>query len=496
MEITAVIDPVTRIEGHLKISVDVDTVNGVQQVVQARATGSLFRGFENILVGRDPRDGQHITERICGVCPVAHGMAAVLALDSAFGITVPSNARIMRNLVSASNFIDSHILHFYLLALPDFLDGPAKPPWQPTWRVDKRFSGEQTEHLLGHYLKAIEMRRKAHEMGAVFGGRLPHPPAYIPGGFTANPRSERIAMFKNYLAELIPFITDVYLPDVEALAIRYPEYFSIGVGTGNLLSFGVFNLNAAGDQKLLQRGHIPEGGTVQPVDQAEITEHVTYSWYDDATNGLTPAAGETMPQKPKGDAYSWLKAPRYNGKSYEVGPLARMMVSGDYTNGISVMDRHRSRAFEALKIIEAMQGWVDSLVPDGDVYVENTIPQTAEAHGLTEAPRGALGHWVKIENQKISRYQVITPTTWNSSPRDSAGAPGALEQALLGAPVENASEPIEVMRIIHAFDPCLDCAVHVIRPKADAKIFSISHTHGEDDGHVHHHAATDGQEHS
>ena len=258
MKVTASFDPVTRIEGHLLVEVEFDTVNGIQQVVNVQAGGVMFRGIENILVGRDPRDAQHITQRICGVCPVAHGMAAVKALDAACGVTVPANARIMRNLVNAANFIESHILHFYLLTLPDFIAGPAMPPWQAEWNVDRRFDPKASEALLAGYLKALEMRRKGHEMGALFGGRLPHPPAYIAGGFTANPRPERIAGYRAYLNELIGFIQDRYMPDAELLASQYSDYLGLGRGYGNLLAYGVFDLDDTGERQLFAGGHVVE----------------------------------------------------------------------------------------------------------------------------------------------------------------------------------------------------------------------------------------------
>ena len=248
------IDPVTRLEGHLKIEVTVNEVKGQQQVVDARATGTLFRGFEQMLVGRDPRDAQHITQRICGVCPVPHGMASVMAQDAAFRVTPPANARIMRNLVLGANFVQSHILHFYHLTALDYIDGPAMPPWQPSWKADKRITGRRPTTLVNHYVTAIDMTRKAHEMGALFGGRMPDPAAYIAGGFTTTPRADRISKYKAYLNELIPFIQNVYLPDVAALRAAYSDYDSIGRGYGNLLAFGVFDLDSDGESKLLKRG--------------------------------------------------------------------------------------------------------------------------------------------------------------------------------------------------------------------------------------------------
>lgn len=498
----ATIDPVTRLEGHLKIEVTIDTVNQVQQVVEARATGTLFRGFESILVNRAPGDAPHITQRICGVCPVSHGMAAVTALDKAANTTVPNNARIMRNLVLGSNFVQSHILHFFHLAAGDFINAPGIPPLTPGWSVDKRIGGTTLDKIIADYLTALDMRRKAHEMGSIFGGRMPHPPTFIPGGCTAQPTATKIAKFKSYLAELISFIQNTYIPDVQAVGAVYSDYAGIGRGHGNLLAYGVFDLDSTGNTKLLARGRSLNGSTtVQTVDVAQIAEHVKYSWYADSTNNLNPSAGVTTPTYPKTDAYSWLKSPRYGGAPYETGALARMWANGDYRAGISVIDRHVARALEALKVAQAMQTWVDQLAPGQPVYQAPVAPVTATAYGLTEAPRGAIGHWLSIASSKISQYQVITPTCWNASPRDTAGVRGPIEQALIGTPVQDTSQPIEVLRVIHSFDPCLSCAVHVMRPSEGAIIFAIGHYHGEEviythdhgDGHTHSH---DGHEHT
>lgn len=466
-----IIDPVTRLEGHLKIEVTVDKVNGKQQVVDARATGTLFRGFEQILVGRDPQDAQHITQRICGVCPVPHGLASVMAQDQAFKVTPPNNARVMRNLVLGANFVQSHILHFYHLAAMDYIEGPGMPPWQPSWNVDKRITGSAANTLVNHYVTAIDMTRKAHEMGALFGGRMPDPPTYIAGGFTTTPRADRLTKFKTYLNELIPFITNVYLPDVAALKKAYTDYTAIGGGYGNLLAFGVFDLDSTGNNKLLKRGLTVNGGqAANPVDLNQITETVKYSWYNNSSTNLKPASGQTLPQYPKSGAYSWLKAPRYAGTPYEVGALARMWVNGDYRQGISVMDRHQARAQETLKIAQALQSWVNQIQVNGAVYTRPRIPATASSFGLTEAPRGALGHWIQMASGKISRYQIITPTCWNASPRDDAGKLGPIEKALINTPVISVDQPIEVLRVIHSFDPCLSCAVHVSRPNEKAKV--------------------------
>jgi hydrogenase large subunit len=461
------LDPVTRLEGHLKVDVAIE--GGV--VVEARASGTLFRGFENILANRNPWDAPHITQRICGVCPIPHGQAAVLALDNAANKAIPTNGRVLRNLVLAANFVQSHILHFYHLAALDFLDGPAMGPWQPGWAVDRRFDQATTNALVGHYVAALAMTRKAHEMGAIFGGRMPLAPAYVPGGFTSSVQASQIDLFRSYCNELLAFIQDVYLPDVHALGTVYSDYFNVGVGYGNLLAYGVFELNPTGSSKLLRSGRVAAGAkAVQTVSTTAITEKVTYSWYSDSTNNLNPDNGSTVPVQPKGQAYSWLKAPRYSGQPYETGALARMWVNGDYQRGISVMDRHLARAYEALKIAKAIPGWLSQLVAGQSAYSTYITPKQASGIGLTEAPRGALGHWVRINEGKIARYQIITPTCWNASPADDLGRRGPLEQALLGTPVQDSEQPIEVLRVIHSFDPCLSCAVHVMRPKSGARI--------------------------
>ena len=482
MATVTVIDPVTRVEGHLKVEVTIDTVGGVLQVTDAKCTGTLFRGFENILKGRDPKDAIYLTERICGVCPVSHGLAASLALESAAGLTVPANARIMRNLVLASNFIQSHILHFYLLSALDYITPPASAPWTPSWNVDlMRSSGLQ--QIVDNFTRAVTMRRKAHEMAAIFGGRMPMPPAFQAGGFTTKPTAAMISQFRNYLSELTDFIELDYLPDVQLLQSVYAEYANVGRGHGNLMAYGVFDLTDGGTTKLLKRGYVTNAApaSVQAVATGNISEQVTYSWYADSTNNKNPAGGSTVTVDPasKRKAYSWLKAPRYSGMPMETGPLARMWVNGDYRSGISVMDRHLARAQEALKVAYAMQDWLSQLAVGGAVYSSYAIPYSKSGIGLTEAPRGAIGHWLATsatttqsptKGPAIANYQVITPTCWNASPRDGKGVRGPIEQALVGTKVGNAAQPIEVLRVIHSFDPCLSCAVHVMRPEADKPV--------------------------
>lgn len=463
MATLSIIDPVTRIEGHLRIDITVDVKGGVQQIVDAKSVGTLFRGFEKILVGRDPRDAAHITQRICGVCPVAHAQASVLAQDNALGTKIPANARILRNLVNAANFIDSHLLSFYLLTLPDYIAGAAPmPPFTPGWTNDRRFDAATEKQLAANTVAAIAMRRQAQESGALFAGKLPHPVTFINGGITAAALPAKITAFRAYLDKVIPFIQNTYLLDAQTLASVYKDYYTLGKGYGRLLAFGVFELDTTTTNKLFKAGYVASPTSpVAALNALNVQEFVTYSYYNNTDNAKKPSVGTTTPMYPKTSAYSWLKAPRYGTLPCEVGPLARMWVSGDYRKGVSAMDRIVARAYEALKIAKAARAWVDQVVPNGSVYTTPTsLFGTRSGVGLTEAPRGALGHWFGTSNNTISRYQIITPTCWNCSPRDNKNVAGPLEQALIGTPVADPSFPIEAVRIVHSFDPCLDCAVH------------------------------------
>ncbi len=465
------IDPVTRIEGHLDIEVSVDHAGGNQKVIDARSSATMFRGFEIILKERDPRDATIYTQRICGVCPVSHAMASTLNLESAFGVLPPDNGRILRNLVLGANFIMSHILHFYHLAALDYIntDGIVDmSPWMPRYITPDMVTGTAAEKLVGHYVEALEMRRKSHQMGAIFGAKLPCTSTFVPGGCTEVVTSGKISGFTTLLGELRSFIDDTYVPDVLAVAGLFPEYYEIGQGCGNLIAYGVFDMDAAGESKLLSRGRYTNGVLYDDVDPAEITEYVKYSRFTPESGSLPPEDGETEPQIDKLGAYSWIKSPRYQDIVHEAGPLARMWVNGDYTRGISVLDRIAARALECKKVADAMNVWLAELVVGEPAYEYSEIPESATGVGLTEAPRGALGHWIEINNSKISRYQVITPTAWNASPRDDFGNRGPIEEALIGTSVEDVDQPIEVLRVVHSFDPCIACAVHLVSPEGQS----------------------------
>jgi len=505
-----IIDPITRIEGHLKIEAQVE--NG--EIKDAKSSGTLFRGIELILQGRDPRDAQRITQRICGVCPTSHSIAATLSLDSAFGIAdkIPDNGRILRNLILGAAHIADHILHFYHLTALDYVDvtkvaryegsdstlNSVKAfiergelgPFVPRYEGDYRLTDKMDQELTGHYVQALIMRRKGQEMLSIFGGKMPHNMTVVPGGVTEVVTVDKITSFLWRLNELRDFIDNVYIPDVIAVAQAYGDYFEIGRGCGNLLSYGSFDLDGT-DPDLTQRERLMKQGTVstdlkwQPLDTNKIIEHVTHSWYDDSTNGLRPTEGETRPSEGKDGAYSWIKSPRYDGKVYEVGPLARIMVS--YVAGqpvvkktvdgalssigaqppvvFSVLGRHLARALYTKVVADSMSDWLLQLKPGEPVYTPYEIPEESMGMGLVDAARGALGHWIEIKNKRISRYQCVVPSTWNHSPCDDQGRPGPLEQALIGTKVRDEANPFEVVRIVRSFDPCLACAVHLITPK-------------------------------
>jgi len=466
-----IIDPVTRIEGHLKVEVQVDD----GKVIDAKCTGTLYRGFEKILQGRDPRDAQQITQRICGVCPTSHGTAAVLNIDSVLSVSPPANGRILRNLIFGADFLQSHILHFYHLAALDYVKGPDIAPFTPRYDGDYRLPAAINKAAVDHYLQALELRKVAHEMLAIFGGKTPHTSSIVPGGVTEQVDAQKVLDFKYRLKNLTEFIEGVYLPDVYAIAGYYEDWFNIGKGCGNLLAYGGLPLTddnveeQKGLNQFFKRG-LYSAGAYRDLDTAKIQEDIRYSWYDGEDDSKHPGQSLVSPHPRKSGAYSWLRSPRYDSKVYEVGPLARMWINKHPkitslgSKAFSVMGRHAARAEECLLVARAMNEWLGELQPGKPTARPYDIPDQAEGMGLTEAPRGALGHWMKVENGVIARYNAVVPTTWNASPKDDLGQPGPIEQALIGAPVANPDHPIEVVRIIRSFDPCIGCAVHLLDP--------------------------------
>jgi hydrogenase large subunit len=514
-----VIDPLTRIEGHLKVEVEIE--NGV--VTEAKSSGTLFRGLEIILKGRDPRDAQRITQRVCGVCPAPHAIASALNLDSAFGIDdkIPDNGRIIRNLILGAAELSDHILHFYhlcaldyvdvtkikdyegddqdLISIKNFIKRGELGPFVPRYEGDYRLPQKANEAAVSHYIKALQMRKKGQEMVAIFGGKMPHNVAVLPGGVASTPTVDNITNFLWRLKEIKEFVDNVYIPDVIAVAKVYSDYFEIGKGCGRVLSYGVYDLDGK-EKNLVKRSRLHASGRTslnlkyEEIDPQKIAEYVKYSYYDNSSTARHPKDGITAPVPEKPGAYSWLKSPRYEGMVYEVGPLARMMVN--YAKGnkrvkeliegalsevgmkpenmFSTMGRHLARALETKFLAEAMEDWVLSLKVGEPCYVEYDVPDESEGIGLAEAARGALCHTIRIKEKKIENYQVITPSTWNISPKDDKDQPGPLEQALIGTKVKDENNPFEIVRIVRSFDPCLACSVHLIDARGrEKKAFRI-----------------------
>jgi [NiFe] hydrogenase large subunit/hydrogenase large subunit len=547
------IDPVTRIEGHLRIEARVDE----GQVTEAWSAGTMFRGFERIMQGRDPREAWVMAQRLCGVCTTVHAIASVRAVEDALGLTIPDNARLVRNLMEGAQFIHDHIIHFYHLHALDWVDlvsglsadaaatsalAQSISDWPNSstahfQAVKDRLSAYVGSGQLGlfanaywghpayrlspeanllasaHYLEALDWQREFVKIHALLGGKSPHPQTYLVGGMalpvdpntSAGINPERITRLREWAASALDFVQRVYLPDLRLIASQYLDWASIGVGPTNFLSVGDYP-DSSGNY-WLPAGAIIDGRLdlpVQPFEPQLVTEYVARSWYSYSGGdqaGRHPSEGETQPNftgpQPPYDwlntdaRYSWLKAPRYGDLAMEVGPLARMAVA--YGRGhvrareeidsllgalglpvaglFSTLGRVAARGIETLLMAEQMNGWIGALeanmlggnlaIHNGERWDPAAWPQEAVGLGTTEAPRGALGHWVHIVNGAIANYQMVVPSTWNGSPRDARGQRGPWELALLGTPVANMDQPLELLRTVHSFDPCMSCSVHL-----------------------------------
>jgi hydrogenase large subunit len=572
---TVVIDPITRIEGHLRIEAE---TNSSGMVTRASASGTMVRGIEIILKGRDPREAWAFTQRICGVCTVVHALTSVRAVEDALGYAIPTNARHIRNLLMGTQLVQDNVTHFYQLCSMDWINVVSASQANPTatsnlqkcmsnWHnnspayfeaVRQKLAGfiergqlglfgnaywdhpayklppEMNLMLFAHWLEAMEWQREVLRVHAVFGGRNPHPNFTIGGvpcSLNMAPNAAGILMpapgttgvdqnglnlVQSCITNMREFVSKVLRPDVLALASHYKDWFGRGEGLGNFLTFGEYPQNDNAD--ISSNLFVPRGAiigrnldNIQPVDLKnpdEIQEFVSHSWYDysDGKNaGLHPFQGETTlnytgPQAnyqnlDVNQSYSWVKAPRWKGKPMEVGPLARILMM--YANNRDAVRGHVDRALHDLDLpframystmgrmlaesidtqvtADQLQVWFNQLTANiarGDFRTHNaekfdpaTWPAMAQGIGFTEAPRGALGHWLTIDNGTIANYQCVVPTTWNAAPRDAAGNGGAYEKALEGHVLAVPSQPLEVLRTIHSMNPCMACAVHMIEPQ-------------------------------
>lgn len=484
------LSPITRIEGHLDFRVEVDD----GQVTNAWAMGTMFRGFEIMLQGRDPRDALVFVPRICGVCPTSHQVASVKCLENAFGATLPPNAHLMRSILLGLENAYSHAAHIYVLFGPDLVNKKyADHPLYP--ELARRF----TPFTGSSWLAAVTAKRKLNEAYAILAGQFPHSNVFIPGGVTCRPSPDDIVRVIAIFLEVQDIVEQMVLggsverwlenkslADVQAWLGEGDHASSdlgvfiqigpdlglhqIGAGPSNLLSYGVYE-QADGSPWL------PPGfydGEFHPFDPAHITEHVKHSWYEEYDGGKHPGEGVTRPLYARdGDKYSFAKAPRYQDRPTQVGPLARQVNDRDPLVldlakhlGINAFTRELARLHEEVRLLAQLKTWLGEINLRESFYQKPPdVPQQATGHGFTEAGRGALGHWIRIKDAKIANYQVITPTAWNISPKDALGQHGPVEQAVIGAPVPDESNPVEVQHIIRSFDPCLACTVHLIRGK-------------------------------
>ena len=556
-----VVDPITRIEGHLRIEAVVD--NGV--ITDAYSSGTMVRGIEKILKGRDPRDAWALTERVCGVCTTVHALASVRAVEDALGIAVPENAELVRNLMFCALYVQDHVVHFYHLHALDWVDVVSALKADPaetakiaqsisSWpkssagyfrdvrdRVQRLVDSKQLGifangywghpafklppevNLLAvaHYLEALEWQKEIVKVHAIFGGKNPHP-NYLVGGVPCSINTEEVNAINserlNYVGKLIgdaiAFVEQVYYPDLLAIAGFYKDWAAQGGGVSNYLAYGDLPTKGYGQPQHFKfpRGVVVDRnlGAVQDVDPRaddEIREYIAHSWYryqGSDVAGLHPWKGETEfnftgPRPPfdylnTNEKYSWLKTPRWKRKPMEVGPLARMLVGyaagnteiRDQVNEalkrldapaaalFSTLGRTAARGIECRLAAHWMKDFYDALIANvrsgqtkmfnPDRWDPSTWPAETRGVGMTEAPRGALAHWVHIHDGAIGNYQLVVPTTWNASPRDPDGKRSAYEEALVGMRVADPEQPLEILRTIHSFDPCLACAVHTYDP--------------------------------
>jgi hydrogenase large subunit len=538
------------------------------QIAEAWSSGTMVRGIEIILRGRDPRDAWAFAQRICGVCTLVHGIASVRAVEDALKYEIPKNAQLIRNLMIGAQYVHDHVMHFYHLHALDWVDVVSAlnadpqdtstlaqsisnyPKSSPGYFADmqarvkkfveagqlgifaKAYWGHPAYKLppeanlmaVAHYLEALSWQRDVAKIHTIFGGKSPHPnflvggvPCPIDLNSDSAINSARLSTVQDIIVQMSDFVDQVYVPDTLAIASFYKDWGGQGEGVGNFLSYGDFPERGTNDVStfLFPRGAIlgRDLSTIHEVDldaADQVKEYVAHSWYDyqgGKSAGLHPYAGETAlnydgPTPPYEqldveNSYSWLKSPRWKGNVMEVGPLARVLMlyaSGHeptqdlVTHALQTLDvpvealfstlgRTAARTLETKVVADSMQTWYDNLVDNikaGDTRTFNEVlwepsswPKQAQGVGFTEAPRGGLAHWIVIEDGKIANYQAVVPSTWNAGPRDAAGQPGPYEAALAGHQLHDPKQPVEILRTIHSFDPCIACAVHVTDPDGE-----------------------------
>lgn len=452
------INPVTRISGFMEIQAEVEN----EKIVNVKTGGMFFRGFEKMLKGRAPLDAVYFTERICGICSTAHAMGSTLALENILNIFPDKNDRMIRDFMCGCDFLQNHLRQIYQFTFPDFV---LLPNLEPVFSVENyKLSENANQELANHYKESFQYSRYAHEMLAVLGGKAPHAHGIFVGGITVNMDAAKYIKVKSLLAAIKDFVISRMIPDIYTIAEYYPEYYQMGGGYDNLLTYGLFD--TYDEEELFYVGpQVMIDGQIQEFNADKITENIHYAWFE-ANQAEHTARGSEVEQNPqKKDAYSWIKAPRYEGHPMEVGPLARLWFSGDYRRGISAMDRIISRVLETKKIITKMENMLEQIIPKNSNQSRYDLSAPAKGQGLIDTTRGSLGHWTSIADNKIENYDIITPSGWNLSPEDSNGVKGVLEEALMNTYIRDPANPIEIGIIARSFDPCVSCATHVVSDK-------------------------------
>lgn len=451
--------PVTRLSGLL--SVDVMVENG--QVTEANASGTMFRGYEWIMRDRHVTDAVYLTQRICGICSMSHGTVSSYLLDELYDNDLEENAQYLRNIMSAADFLQNHIKHFYFFSLPDFVKMPERPPFHGQNPADLRLNSEDNQRLAGHYFEAVKAAQESHQILALFGGKAPHQHSFVQGGVAVAPTADKVEQALALIGNISEFVKSRMVPDTELIARVYSDYFGIGITPWQFLSFGLFRFGAK-NEKFLWRSGVVADGQLYPPQLALISENITSSWFDKT------GTEEIKPDPLKPGAYTWIKSVRYAGRYFQVGPLARMIINGFYKGGTATMDRIYARTMETLLLTELVREWLKNLKPGPPPISQKSTPVKKEVTAVTDAMRGALLHAALIENEKVVRYNIITPTVWNFSPKDGHGGRGPLESALVGTEIPNHDMFFTILgRTIRSFDPCISCATHLLDCKGSVK---------------------------
>lgn len=444
--------PVTRLSGLL--SIDVTIENG--RVVEAKASSTMFRGYEWIMRDRHVTDAVYMTQRACGICSLAHGAIASYLLDELYDNDLTENGQYLRNIMYAADFLQNHIRHFYLFSLPDFVKMPDRPPFHGQNLADARLNPEDNQRLTSHYFEAVKAAQESHQILALFGGKAPHQHSFVHGGVAVAPTADKVNQALALIRSVNEFVKGRMVPDTELIARVYGDYFRIGITPARLLSAGLFKFGTK-NEKVYWSGGVLTDGRLTPIRLDMIDEDITSSWFE------TMDGADLKPDPFKPGAYTWVKSVRYAGQHFQVGPLARMIINGRYNGGTSTMDRIYARTLETLLITEMVQDWLNKLKPGPPPINQKKTPVKNEVAAISDAMRGTLIHSARLEGEQVTEYNIITPTVWNFSPKDRHGNRGPVETALVGTEIPRQDMLFTVLgRTVRSFDPCLSCATHVL----------------------------------